>query len=251
MDAICNFLLLFTREAILISVFLLGYFFYNRKVFFHAIVLVLLGLIVVAFIKQLFKIPLMSHLGEGWSFPSGHMFTACTFWGFLALELRNKFFSILIIILLIGIGYSLIHFNYHLLIDVLAAVVFSFIFITFYRILLSSTYLGKNNTLLSFFAFLCSSLLIYFMPPFKSIFYLPMGALLGLSIGSFLNQLSFFNKQIPVFFEALLCLGGLILIYLLAPLLTNLIISHLFLLYFLIGFWIILGPKFIITLIKR
>jgi hypothetical protein len=87
--------------------------------------------------------------------------------------------------------------------------------------------------------------------PFKPIFYLPMGALLGLTVGCLVSQLPYFNKQIPLLTEVLLCLGGLILIYCLAPFLTNPMISHVFLLYFLIGFWITVGSKFIITLIKR
>lgn len=250
MDDICNFLLLFAKEAVLITIFLLGYFLYNRKLFFQAIVLLLLGLIVAAFIKHLFKVPLMPHLGEGWSFPSGHMFAACTFWGFLALELRNKIFSIFVTVLLIGIGFSLMHGNYHILIDVLAAVVFSFIYIILYRFLLSSTPLDQNNALLGLFAFLFGGLLIYSMP-FKPIFYLPMGALLGLAIGCLLSQLSYFNKHISLLFEVLLCLAGLILIYYLSPFLNNPIISHVFLLYFLIGLWIIFGPKCVNILIKR
>ncbi len=250
MDDICNFLLLFAKEAVLIPMFLLGYFFYNRKIFFQAIVLLLLGLIVAAFTKQLFKVPLMPHLGEGWSFPSGHMFAACTFWGFLALEIRDKIFSAFVSILLVGIGFSLIHGNYHVLIDVLAAAVFSVIYIILYRLLLRSTRLGHNNALLSFCAFLFGGLLIYLMP-FKPIFYLPMGALLGLTVGCALSQLPYFNKPISLFVEVLLCLGALILIYCLAPFLTNPMISHVFLLYFLIGFWITFGSKLINTLIKR
>ena len=250
MNAICTFLLLFAKEAVLIPVFLLGYFFYNRKIFFQALVLLLLGIIVAAFLKEIFKVPLMPHLGAGWSFPSGHMFAACTFWGFLAIEIRNKNFSIVVVTLLIGIGFSLIHCNYHILIDVLAAAVFSLIYIIFYRLLLRLTPFGQNNALLSFCAFLLGSLLIYLMP-FKPILYLPMGALLGLATGCFLSHHSYFNKQISLFVEVLLCLSGLVLIYCLAPFLTNSVIPHVFLLYFLIGFWITVGPKLIVTLIKR
>lgn len=251
MNQLCNFFLFFSKEAAIIATFFLGYFFYNRKVFFQALVLTLSGLTVVAALKSFFKVPLLSHLGEGWSFPSGHMFTSMAFWGFLALELRNKIVSMLVIILLVGIGCSLVYCNYHVFIDVIAAVFFSFIFITLYRILLRMSILDRNDAILSLVFFILSGVLVYFIHPFKSVFYIPLGALLGLSIGSFLRKISFFNKSIAFPLEISLCLLGFILIYYLTLHLGNFVIPARFLTYFSLGIWITFGPNFLMACLKQ
>lgn len=251
MTQVSTFLLLFTQEQVIVPIFLLGYFFYDRKVFFQALVLALGSIALAAFLKHLFKVPLMPHLGEGWAFPSGHMFVACTFWGFLGFELRNKFAKGGIALLLIGIGFSLIHSNFHTPMDVMAAVFFALIVLIFYRWLLTSTALGHNYALLSLSTFIFSALLIYFISPFKAIFYISLGALLGLSVGAFVSQIPRFNKLMSLLLEIALCLTGLILIYFLAPFLVNPLIPKLFLLYFLIGFWIMVGAKLVVTLTKR
>lgn len=243
MEQIYQFLLLFAKELVILPLFLMGYFFYNRNLFFQAIVLLLWSMIIAAFLKFLFKIPLLPHLGEGWSFPSGHMFAACSFLGFLAWEIRNKFIRLAVVALLIGIGYSLVQCHYHIWMDVLAAAFFALLFIVFYRTLLISTSLGNNNALLSFTALIVSLVLIYFVSPFKSIFYLPLGTLAGLASGSFIRQSSSFTKSISLKVEIPLCLTGLLLIYLSAPFLSNPLISPLFLLYFFIGFWIMVGSN--------
>lgn len=250
MDQLCNFLLFFSKEIAIISTFFLGYFFYNRKVFFQALVLTLFGLIVAAFLKSFFKIPLLPHLGEGWSFPSGHMFTAVTFWGYLALELRGKVISILIACLLIGIGCALVYCNYHVFVDVLAAAFFSFILVTLYRILLNVTQLDKKRELFSFVFFIFSCLLIYFTHPFKSVFYIPLGALSGLSVGSCLEKIPFFSKSPYFLIEFCLCLAGFVLIYYLIPYLDNSILSGRLLTYFLLGLWLAFGPKFLVAFLK-
>lgn len=250
MNQLCNFFLFFSKETAIISTFFLGYFFYRRKVFFQALVLTLFGLTVAAALKALFKVPLLPHLGEGWSFPSGHMFTAVTFWGFLALELRNKIVSILVITLLAGIGFSLVYCNYHIFIDVIGSIFFSIILIFLYRILLVMSLLNCNEAALSFLFFILSGTLIYFISPFKSVFYIPLGALLGLSTGSFLGAMPMFNKKVTFLLEISLCLIGFFLIYYLTLHLRNPAIPIRFLTYFLLGVWITCGPKILITCLK-
>ncbi|WP_032112878.1 phosphatase PAP2 family protein [Candidatus Paracaedibacter symbiosus] len=250
MDQLCGFFLLFSKEIVLIPIFLIGYFFYNRNVFFQALVLLLFSLVAAAFLKSLFKIPLLPHLGEGWAFPSGHMFTATVFWGFLALKLRNKFITALVIILLAGIGYSLMHFHYHNLIDIVGAVGFAILLIIFYRILLDQTSLGQHTAALSLSMLTLSVLLIYLTPPFKPIFYIPLGTLTGLTLGSFLAEFHPFKKRIPLLVEVILCFAGLVLIYLLSPFLANTILSCQFVLYFLIGIWLTFGPKLLNTVVR-
>lgn len=250
MLTICQFFLLFTREVVILPFFLIGYFFLQEKKFFRALVLVLWAIPLVAFLKFMFKIPLLPHLGEGWSFPSGHMFVSCTFWGFLALETPNKIFRGIIFIILTGISYSLVYCNYHITIDVLAAILFSFIFILFYHHLLLRSFIGRSDILLPFIALLGSSVLIYHIPPYKRIFHLCLGGLIGIILGQLL-KLFLPSSSSSSAKNLLICLGGGLFLYLLSPFLANPWIPQPFLLYLLLGFWIIIGPNIATLFFKK
>ena len=81
MDSICNFALLFTREFVILPVFIIGMIFIDRQLFVKAALVTLLTMYINPVLKQLFGIPLASHLGDGFAFPSGHMQVTAAFWG--------------------------------------------------------------------------------------------------------------------------------------------------------------------------
>lgn len=248
---ICAFFLLFTKETILIPTIFLGYFFYSRSIFFKALALLLFSIIVAAFLKSLFKIPLLPHLGGAWSLPNGHMFCATTFWGFIALKLNNKPLRFLIAVLLSGIGFSLVYFNYHIVIDVLAALFFAFTLFTSYSILLKIKSIDQSKAVLSFIMLALSAGLVYVTPSFKPIFNISLGALTGLTIGSFLAELRLFKKEISPILEMILFFTGIAFFYLIAPFLPVLITHNQFLLCFLLGWWFMVGAKVLNLAIKR
>ncbi len=105
----------------------------TRPYFYHALYLMFLSLLIKAALKCFFEIP--NTLQLGYAYPSGHMQLAVTFYGFLALQSREVWVKLLVAIILFGIGFSLIHFKYHTMLDILGAVCFSSILLSFDQIL--------------------------------------------------------------------------------------------------------------------
>lgn len=133
-DEIANGFLFLTCENFIIPIIVLGYIWADRNKFFHATCLILISMIFNTALKVTFEIPLSPVLGKaGFAFPSGHMQSATTFFGYLAYRINSIVVRILIIAILIGIGISLIHFKYHNCYDVLAAVFFSFLLMFAYN----------------------------------------------------------------------------------------------------------------------
>lgn len=125
-DNIANMLLFLTHEQFICPLIILGYIWINRDTFYHATCLMFVSMIFNSALKVTFQVPLSPLLGkEGFAFPSGHMQLATTFFGWLAFKSNMHAIRILIAILVIGIGLSLVHFQYHNYYDVLAAVFFA------------------------------------------------------------------------------------------------------------------------------
>jgi hypothetical protein len=121
MQSLAEFFLWFGQATPIVLIVGLGYWGYRRHTFSHVLFLLLLSMVVNAFLKCWFQVPLKSHLGEGWyAFPSGHMQLATVFYGRLWWEFRQKKLVHLIPLLLIGLAWAMISKNYHDVSDVLA-----------------------------------------------------------------------------------------------------------------------------------
>lgn len=132
-DSIANVFLFLTRDQFIIPLIILGYIWIDRDTFYHATCMILISMIFNTALKVTFQIPLSPLLGkEGFAFPSGHMQSAATFFGWLAFGSNSIAMRILIIALVTGIGLSLVHFQYHNYYDVLAAVFFALLQIVAY-----------------------------------------------------------------------------------------------------------------------
>lgn len=144
-DSIANVFLSLTREQFIIPLIILGYIWIDRDTFFHATCLILISMILNTALKVTFQIPLSPLLGkEGFAFPSGHMQSAATFFGWLAFRSNSLAIRILIVALLTGIGLSLVHFQYHNYYDVLAAVFFALLLIVaYYQIITKAKHLFR------------------------------------------------------------------------------------------------------------
>lgn len=62
---------------------------------------------------------------SGYSFPSGHTQAAATFWGFLAVNVKKRIFTILSLLLVLLIGLSRIYIGAHWYIDIIGAIIIS------------------------------------------------------------------------------------------------------------------------------
>ncbi|CDZ75981.1 PAP2 superfamily protein [Legionella massiliensis] len=132
-DHLARIFLLFSSDLIIIPLVVIGLIWLNRETFYHATCLILFSMLVNVALKNTFQIPLSPALGKiGYAFPSGHMQFVTVLYAWLALRVKNFWLTMAIVIVLIGVALSLIHFGYHNLYDVVAAVFFAVILIGLY-----------------------------------------------------------------------------------------------------------------------
>ena len=90
----------------------------------NACLLILFTMIFNTFLKSLFLVPLNPSIGkEGFAFPSGHMQVSVVFYGWVFWIYANRSIRGLILLILAGVGWSLIQQGYHTLEDVVTAAV--------------------------------------------------------------------------------------------------------------------------------
>lgn len=122
LDSLLSFILAFGHFPTYTAIIVLGAIFIDRKIFASLALIMMCSIIVNAGLKVTFKVPLPPELGSDWyGLPSGHMQTALVFYGWLAMEMRNRVFSILLALLMPLLGVAIVHFGYHYPIDILAA----------------------------------------------------------------------------------------------------------------------------------
>lgn len=123
LDIIARSFLFFSTEIFIIPFVVIGYIWKDKDVFLNVICLILISSIINATLKATFAIPLNPSLGiEGFAFPSGHMQSSVILYGWFIKNNRKYWLKTLNVILLIGIGFGLVHFGYHDYIDVFGGV---------------------------------------------------------------------------------------------------------------------------------
>lgn len=184
LDSVLSFALLAAKEWIIIPVSILGFYFVRPQAFVRSLIALLAGMIVVAYLKTIFQIPLKPHLGPGFAFPSGHMFSGTVFWVVLSWELRQKLLSLFTAIILSLLAIALVHFNYHTVIDVIAGFGFGVAFVGFH--IIAQRFLDLSEAAYGLLMLVICLALSYFMTPLLLHIYLALGALAGLTLGSLL-----------------------------------------------------------------
>jgi hypothetical protein len=101
----------------------LGYWVGRREAFFRLTVLLVASAFLNSALKGYFEIPrptTIPHLVEpgGWSFPSGHAQIAAVMWAYLAWELRQRWFSIVAAMLIVGVSVSRVYLGVHRPVDI-------------------------------------------------------------------------------------------------------------------------------------
>jgi undecaprenyl-diphosphatase len=127
---------MFSHGTVIIPLVILGYIWRDQSVFFEAICLLLISMLLNFALKVTFQIPLSPHLGKpGFAFPSGHMQSCLVLYGWLMTHIKNPRSKILIMGLLTGIAFSLIHCGYHNTLDILGGIFFGSLLLLAYRLL--------------------------------------------------------------------------------------------------------------------
>jgi len=122
-------ILSFSHETVLVPLVVLGYIWISQRIFFNAICLILINMLIRFVLKNIFQVPSNPSLGkQGYAFPSGHMQSGVVLYGYLMKNTPSLLLKILIVFLLLGVGQSLVYMGYHNYFDVLLWFYFSFIF---------------------------------------------------------------------------------------------------------------------------
>lgn len=179
LDILGRFFLLSTQWPFIIGLFCLGFMWGNKNLFFHAACIMLIGMVINVALKVTFQVPLLPSLGKaGFAFPSGHMQLATTLYGWLGLHSRRHSVHAGIFILLAGVSFALVHFDYHTWFDVFGALFFSSLILISYYLLKTKCLrylpliLGVTSTLL-----MCYIAYRYTLPAHANIAY---GSLISL-----------------------------------------------------------------------
>lgn len=243
--------LMTTNKFVVIFIILLGYNFLKKDIFGRTFVIFAFAMILNAFLKSLFQIPLPPGL-TGWGFPSGHMFASSILWGWLCWEYKNKYLYIFSSILLICVGIALVHFGYHYPSDVIGALLFVIPTLFLYHLSFKFPALKKNPPLIGFALALLGLILIAFIPNVTrvSFVWIALMSLLGFSLGWFLNNKFFqeinflnFKTKFIIFLFSIFGLSILESIYFLT---RTTVWSITFIHYFIIALWLTLLAEAII-----
>ena len=134
-DALAHFCLKFGHVTFIPAIVVTLTVLYRRDTYAKALCLLAWVMIFNTLLKQLFKVPLMPHLGTGYAFPSGHMHAAAVFYGYMLFRSRSKMAKSLLALILVSLGWSLIYCHFHDILDVLGAVAFAAVEISAYHFL--------------------------------------------------------------------------------------------------------------------
>lgn len=183
LDILAKSCLFVTSEYFVIAFVSVGYLTYKKPIFARALFLLLFTMLLNPYLKSIFEIPLNPCLQKaGWAFPSGHMQTTFSLWGWLIWEIKRKDFALFGILLITAVGASLLHFQYHNLLDLGGAVGFGALTLLIYKA--ACTFLPqKNHPYLGTMMAALGLVLIYLTPENLPHMWIAEGALVGFSLG--------------------------------------------------------------------
>lgn len=134
-DFIAGIFLKLGHVAFIMPFAILLLIFSKTEIYVKAICFLLFSVIWNALLKQIFQVPLMPHLGDGYAFPSGHMHAACLFYGYVLYRMDDKRIKASLLILILCLGWSLHYHNFHDVFDISGAIVFTLCEISLYHVL--------------------------------------------------------------------------------------------------------------------
>lgn len=140
---LAQFFLLFGNELVLMSLIFIGLTLREEK-FLNPTMLLFLTIILNSLLKLTFAIPFSAeavarHNEQGFAFPSGHTQATAVFYGWLLLEVSNRYLKLLLGIIIAGVGFGLIEQGYHTFYEVLGGLFFAGLTIVLYKIILHLT----------------------------------------------------------------------------------------------------------------
>lgn len=245
------------NKFIVILIVLFGYIFLKREAFGRTFLIFAFAQLLNPFLKSLFQVPLPPASGLiGWAFPSGHMFVATIFWGWLCWECKNKYLCLWTALLLTCMGFALVHYNYHYPSDIVGALFFASLTLIAYFYLNKLSSVKSNPPMVGFILTLIGLILLIFTvnTTLDSSRCIAFIVLLGFSLGWLLNNKFYpqnnlvFQTKIVIFIFSIL---GLVILETVYHLTHTTIWPIKFVHYFIIALWLtLLAPTIVLSIFK-
>lgn len=186
-NALTSLGLLVGQPIFYVFAFLIGCLIGQRRVFSHALVLMLFTMIYNLWLKSIWQVPLPEWLNsQGWAFPSGHMHTAWVFWGTVAIMISNTRVRLFALALVCFNGAALMQAGFHGIKDILGALGFGALSMLIYQGLLAQPLIKKHAYGLGFACALFGFIMIQLLIPTAQVqpyLWQSLGALLGFCSG--------------------------------------------------------------------
>ena len=185
-DIVFRFFLMFSHDTVITPLVVLGYIWWDRKIFFHTIGLILMSMLLNCALKVTFKVPLDPSIGKDWfAFPSGHMQLAVVFYTWLLQSMRHPLIGWACVFICIGIAGGLLYFNYHQPYDIAGAIGIGLLWVWSYKQLLK---MPKTRLYLPVILLTSASLLmiyIHWLYGLKDHMWMAYYALIGVHAGEY------------------------------------------------------------------
>lgn len=247
MNSLSDIFLQAAQFHTIVIILLIGIYFVDRKVFLKVMAYMLGSTVINVILKNLFKVPLKSHIGKDWyAFPSGHAQSSATFYGTIMNKLRNPLITMCCCIVIAGICWALVVHNYHDWIDVIAAVGVSALVIILFN-WVDRVILKDNFMLFVLILTIFSITISHAIPAVGSHTWLSQGALIGLTITAVLERFIGFKSINPLIDFLIALLGIIAVIGLFAKIGTTtyfMVVSK----YALVAFWGTYSPSLFASL---
>ena len=260
MDTFLYYISQFSQDYVVFPLIIFGILFLDRQLFLRIVVLLLFGIAINVFLKNVFQVPLNPELHKDWwAFPSGHVQLTATFYGYLAYHYRNLFLSIAVALILIGESFSVVHFKYHDWMDVIGGLVAAGVWIVTFEVIRKSAPFRNRFYLFALILLPLAFILERFSSKVPGVHQIVLGAFIGVTLGLWFDQFVATKKTLS-FIEVLLVLGGAVAFYFGISYMLGTSVPawiHLskpigiLMLYALPTFWIVCGSRIAGTLLGR
>jgi undecaprenyl-diphosphatase len=171
----------------------LVYFLLDRKVGWKTFLILIVSTLITVCLKYALKLPRPPSSEwrvsvEGYGFPSGHSATSTSFWGYLALKIKNKYFIATVIPLILLIAFSRIYLGVHYLQDIIGGIVIGLMLIYFFHKAEKITIKPSKKREIELICIVVSSFVISLLAPFiKSYVFKLAGILFGFGVAHIIS----------------------------------------------------------------
>lgn len=214
MDAFFYYISQFSQDYVIFPIVVFGILFLDRQLFLRIVVLLLFGIAINVFLKNVFQVPLNPDLHKDWlAFPSGHTQITVTFYGYLAYHYRNLLVSIIVGLIFIGESFSLVHFHYHNWFDILGGFIAAILWISLFEAIRKSPLFRERFYLFAIILLPLAFVMERFCTKVPAVHQIVLGALIGVSLGLLATRFISGKKSLSLI-EGLLVLAGAVALYL-------------------------------------